>query len=89
MPRLTLRASDFVVYGPPKGRLAGDGIVVVARHSAEPSIRVVRNALRHAVASARLESVPIDDAFRFEIVKQAMKPLRERHDPGRMRSSEK
>ena len=84
MPRLTLRASDFLVYGPRKGRLAGDGIVV-ARHSPDVSIRDVRNSLRHAVASARLESVQIDEALRFEIVKEAMKPLRERRR--RMRSS--
>ena len=80
--RFTLRATDFLVYGSRKGRLAPEA-TIVGRHPAEPSFREIRNALRHAVASARLESVHIDDGLRYEIVKEAMEPLRARYGDGR------
>jgi hypothetical protein len=76
--RFKLRASDFLVYGSRKGRLAPEA-TIIGRHSAEPTVREIRNVLRHAVASARLESVYIDDGLRYEIVKEAMEPLRARH----------
>jgi hypothetical protein len=82
MAHFTLRASDFIVYGKATGRLVTDG-VIVARYASGSSVSQTRNALRHAVASARLESVPITDEVRLEIVKEAMAPLRARNNGGR------
>lgn len=78
MTRFKVRASGFLFDKTVKGRLA-HGRDVIRRETPQVSVAEARDALRHAVASARLEMVAVTGDVRRDAVKEAMKPLRKRY----------
>ncbi len=52
--------------------------VGVTRHGSPAALSIARTSLKHAIGSAKLESVPMDAAFIVEAVHEATRSVRER-----------
>ncbi len=75
--------SNFIVVDPVSPRLNRLAVRATRARSAA-SLQLARAALKDAIASARLESVPMDAKFIVGAVREATKPFRERRTRSRI-----